>query len=339
MANEITSSFDEDGEVFESLAKENGKRTWSARKLMAALGYDNWSVFKKVIEKAMAACALIGAPIFDHFSQGTFSNEEGRALEDYTLSRFACGMVALNSDSKKRNVAAAQAYFVSLAEIFAGHTIEHAESMDRLAIREELSEREITLHQVAARAGVENHAKFNVAGYIGMYDMDYQSIRHLRGVSDKPKRSMLDFMGKDELAANLFRLSLTEGRIKKEGTYGQIPLENVAKQVGQRVRKTMHDEIGLYPEQLSTAQDIKEVRKGLKRAGSDMGAIDDLDAGRQMEQQVLDETMPRISDDAVEGCPECAGGSPVSHNGSRYCRSNSIASGGTRAHCTCDYCF
>jgi DNA-damage-inducible protein D len=69
---------DEDGVAFESLAKENGRRTWSARRLMAALGYDKWSSFKKVIEKAMSSCALLGVQIFDHFSLSKFEAVDGR---------------------------------------------------------------------------------------------------------------------------------------------------------------------------------------------------------------------------------------------------------------------
>ena len=331
--------FDEDGVSFESLAKENGKRTWSARGLMVALGYDNWSLFRKIIEKAMASCALLGVQIFDHFAPSKFKSAEGRELDDYTLSRFACGMTALNGDSKNRNVAAAQAYFVSLAEIFAGHGIEHAESMDRLAIREEISEREVTLSQTAARSGVENYASFSVAGYVGMYEMDYQDIRKIRNVSDKPRRSMLDFMGKDELAGNLFRLAMTEGRIKKEGTRGQIPLERVAKEVGKRVRKTMHEETGLYPEELPPAQDIKQIRKSLKSAGREFLPLDDMDAARRAEQRFLSEAIPESSLDAVPGCSECAGGNPAPHYGSANCRSGSIASGGPVAHCNCEFCY
>ena len=112
--------FDEEGAVFESLAKENGKRTWSARRLMIALGYDNWTAFKKVIDKAISACALLGVPVFEHFAPSKFENHDGKDLEDYALSRFASGMVALNGDSKNENVAAIQAYFVSMAEAFTG---------------------------------------------------------------------------------------------------------------------------------------------------------------------------------------------------------------------------
>jgi len=330
--------FDEEGEVFESLSKENGKRSWSARVLMKGLGYESWATFKKVIQKAISACSLIGADVFAHFVPSV-QTVDGRQTEDYQLTRFACGMTALNADSSKPNVAALQAHFVSIAEVFAEHRIEHAESMDRLAIRDEISDREIMLSETAASAGVENQARFRVAGYVAMYDMDYQSLRKLRGVSNLPKRSILDFMGKDELAGNLFRIAMTDGRIKKEGTRGQGPLEHVASSVGRRVRRMMHDEIGKYPEQLPTSQDIVEVRKGLKKAGSEIGSIDNLDEQRQIEGKVISEMMPHPSPEGVPGCAECAGGNPAPHYGSPHCTSGSIASGGTVAHCACDCCY
>lgn len=341
MADErLPAIFDEDGEVFESLAKENGKRTWSARRLMTVLGYENWPSFKKVVDKAMAACVLLGVPVFDHFSKSVLITPEGKETEDVALSRWACCMTALNGDSSKRNVAVAQAYFVSIAETFAGHAIEHAESMDRLAIREEITEREVTLSRTAARAGVEDYGRFNIAGYVGMYEMDYQSLRKLRNVSDKPKRSPLDFMGKDELAGNLFRMAMTEGRIKKEGTCGQKPLERVASQVGKRIRNTMYEETGRYPEELPTAQDIRQIRKGLKRAGKEISSVlDDVDGERRAEQLYLEQTRPDIAPDAVPGCSECAGGNPARHYGSASCKSGSIASGGDVPHCTCEFCY
>jgi DNA-damage-inducible protein D len=111
-------------------------------------------------------------------------------------------MTAMNADSKKPNVAAAQLYFVGIIETLIGYSIEHAESMDRFAIREEISEREIVLSKTAAAAGANRFDYFRSAGYRGMYDMPYQELRELRGVAGT-KRSVLDFMGKDELAGNL----------------------------------------------------------------------------------------------------------------------------------------
>lgn len=330
--------FEESGESFERMAKENGKRTWSARKLMTALGYEKWPTFKKVIEKAISACALLGVAVFDHFAPCK-EIVDGREVDDFSLSRFACCMTALNGDSSNRFVAAAQAYFVSLAELLADQRIEHAESMDRLAIREEISDREVTLSETAARAGVESYSKMRMAGYVGMYNMDYGSLRGFRGLSDLPKRSLLDFMGKDELAGNLFRLALTEGRIRRENASGQAPLEKIATDIGRRVRRTMHEETGLYPEQLPKAQDIREVRKGLKSASREFAPIDDLKAQRMIEERTMQEMLPPPSPDAVTGCPLCAGGDPAPHYGSPNCTSGSLASGGTVAHCKCDYCY
>jgi hypothetical protein len=116
-------------------------------------------------------------------------------------------------------------------------------------------------------------------------------------------------------------------------------LERVAKEVGKRVRQTMHDEIGLYPEQLPAAQDIREIRKGLKGAGKELLNLDDMDADRTAERLFLSQTMPDPSPNAVPGCAECAGGNPASHSGSIQCKSGSIASGGSVAHCNCGFCY
>ena len=140
-------------------------------------------------------------------------------------------------------------------------------------IREEISDREITLSGVANSAGVQVYEFFKNAGYRGMYNMNYKRLKEKKGVLD-PKRSLLDFMGRDELAHNLFRLSLTEGRIKKEGTRGQWALEQVAEEVGRRVRRTVIEETGVRPEDLPVTEDIKKVRSGIKQAHKEMKRID-----------------------------------------------------------------
>jgi DNA-damage-inducible protein D len=329
--------FDESGEVFEGLAKTNGSRYWSARDLMKVLGYNDWAAFKKVINKAISACALLNIQVFEMFVQAE-REIHGKVVEDFKLSRSACCMTALNADSKKRNVAAAQMYFVALVETLVGYSIEHAESMDRLAIREDISEREVLLSQAAAAAGVEQFDYFRSAGYRGMYDMPYQDLRKLRGVTGTG-RSVLDFMGKDELAGNLFRLTLTEGRLRRDRTSSQAQAEHVAEQVGHTVRRTMIEQTGVAPEQLPTAQDIRTVRRGLKKGTNEFGPLDDIESQRVIEAKVTGEMLPERGEDAVPGCAECAGGNLASHNGSPHCTSGSIASGGTKAHCTCDYCY
>jgi DNA-damage-inducible protein D len=237
--------FDVNRENFESLGFANGMRWWYARDLMRWLGYENWSSFFSAINRAIGTCTTLGIPVTDNFVQ-IQTARAGERCDDFKLSRFACCLVALNGDVKKPRVAAAQAYFVSLAEVVLRY-LRDAENVDRVMVSEEISDREITLSGVAKQAGVQVYEFFRNAGYRGMYNMNYSTLRERKGLTD-PKRSLLDFMGKDEFAANLFRLTLTEGRIKRDGTRGQGPLEIVAEQVGRRVRQTVIDETGVSPE-------------------------------------------------------------------------------------------
>lgn len=333
--------FDESGEVFEHIAKTNGSRYWFARDLMKVLGYTRWDIFRKAITKAFSACAV--AEINPSQTMEMFIPHQreldGKTVEDYKLSRSACYMITMGADSQKPGVAKAQTYFASLMETLIGYTFEQAESIDRINNREKISEREVTLSQAAAASGVRHFGLFRSAGYRGMYDMPYSDLRRLRGV-DGTDRSVLDFMGRDELAANLFRLTLTEGRLRRDQTSNQEDAEDVAEQVGRTVRKTLIDETGVAPEQLPTAQDVRQVRRALRTGTVQFGAqLDNVTLERAVEAETLHHLLPAINEDAVPGCPECAGGHPASHNGSADCTSGSIASGGAVAHCTCDYCY
>lgn len=320
---------------FESLADEESTRYWSARSLMAALGYESWAQFKKALSRAMAACVAIGVNMQDCFVAVTVV-ADGKKQEDFKLTRFACLLTAMNGDSKKPNVAAAQAYFIHLAMAVSDIPIP-AESVDRIVIREEISDRERTLTRAAKSVGVEFYDRFQNAGYRGMYDMDLKALKRLKGMPDL-KRSLLDFMGKDELAANLFRLSLTEGRIRRDGFTGQAQAEKAAESVGRRVRNAMIEETGQKPEDLPIANDIREVRRGLKDTNKGFGLfIDDLEAQRVLEAEDAS-GQPLGLPSIVPGCLDCANGNPFSHRGSEYCTSGSIASGGHVAHCSCDYC-
>ncbi len=236
-------------------------------------------------------------------------------------------------------VAQAQAYFAALAEIIVGYSIEHDESMDRLATREDISAQEVDLTKTAAAAGVVRFDYFKSAGYRGMYDMPYSELRKLRGVADKTGRSVYDFMGREELAANLFRLTLTEGRLKRDRTSNQADAEHVAEDVGRKVRNTMIEQTGVTPESLPTAQDIKIVRRGIKASLREFPVMDDLEGQKLIESQAIEEMTPDVGDDAVPGCPECASGSRVPHHGSPRCTSGWLASGGPKSHCTCEHCY
>jgi len=252
---------------FEGKCRENGFVYWWGSELMTQLGYESEASFNKAINKAMTTCNTLNIQIFDNFVQ-CVNSDTGKT--DFKLSRFACYLTVMNSDSKKTAVAKAQAYFATLAGAVQDH-ISEVNKIDRIVIRDEISERETSLSSVANQAKVTNYGFFQNAGYRGMYNMNLGKLKEMRGIDSK--RSPLDFMGKEELAANLFRITQTELKIKQEGINGQSRLENAAQSVGKEVRQTMIKISGIAPEKLKIEQDIKEVKKDLKAKNKNIKAI------------------------------------------------------------------
>ncbi len=261
---------------FETKSYENGFTFWLASELMELLGYDGWQSFQNPINKAMTTCTTLGIAVFDNFVQqpGTL---HGKAINDVKLSRFACYLVVMNADSKKHPVAAAQAYFASLAGAVQTY-LQEANNVERLIVRDEITDREKSLSGVAQMAGVERYDYFRNAGYRGMYNTNIKKLKVLRHIPDG--KSLLDFMGKDELAANLFRMTQTELKIKQDNIYGQKQLEVTAERVGKQVRETMISISGIAPENLPVHADIHEVKKGLKQKNKEIKKIDKKKGGK-----------------------------------------------------------
>jgi len=262
-------SFDEGSGTFEDFGSSNGIRFWFASDLARFLGYESLATFRKAINKAMAACATLDIPVEENFVP--VKKEDGR--QDLKLSRFGCYLAAMNGDVKKPEVAKAQAYFAAMAETVR-HYLQEVENVDRVLLRSEMSEREKSLAGVVKQAGVQGvgYALFQNAGYRGMYNMNLSDLKRVKGMSGD--KSLLDYMGKTEMAANLFRITQTEERIKNEGVKGQHNLEKTAEHVGRRVRATMHELSNTYPENLPISEDIKQVRNGLKKTQKRLLDID-----------------------------------------------------------------
>jgi DNA-damage-inducible protein D len=257
--------------AFEEIGAANGG-FWYARQLMDLLGYESFPAFQKALGRAISTLSTLEIPITEGFTQVERDIDGGRC-SDYKLTRFACYLVAMNGDTNKPEVAAAQYYFSSMAEAVR-QIHSSADSVARVQIRDEISQRERSLSGVAKSAGVivERYGLFQNAGYRGMYCMDYSRLREYKGI--KENRSLLDFMGKQEMAANLFRITETEAKIKNQGVRGQQALEHAAETVGKTVRETMLRTSGTAPENLPIADDIKKVRSGLKKAGRELKKID-----------------------------------------------------------------
>ena len=253
---------------FEEIKKidENGIEYWEARELMPLLGYFKWSNFEKVvIKKAKTACKKSKQTIDYHFADvgkmikiavGT-SRETTRKIQDYKLSRYACYLIAQNGDPQKQEIANAQTYFAIQTrrqEVF--QQLEKSEQ--RLSLRGKVKTHNKELNTTAYRAGVKNFGKFNNAGYLGLYGMNAKSVQKKKRIGSD---SVLDRAGATELAANLFRITQTDEKLKKEKIKGEGKATFTHIVVGQKVRKSIKDIGGTMPENLSPEPHIKQLEK------------------------------------------------------------------------------
>lgn len=243
---------------------ENGIEFWKARELMPVLGYEKWEKAEEVIARAARACINSGQDVDNHFHQTGKMVEIGsntvRKVKDYKLDRYACYLIAQNGDSKKSEIALAQTYFALQTrkqEIFEGLS----ESERRLFVRNQVKTQNKKLTGVAKDSGVTKFGLFHDAGYRGLYNMSLADIKKRKGIQ---KGDLLDRAGTTELAANLFRITQTEEKLKKDSVYGDYSARSIHNMVGGRVRQTIKSINGVMPEDLSPEKDIKELKKELK---------------------------------------------------------------------------
>jgi len=263
-------TLDFDKEHFENHSNQNGFVYWYASELKDILGYKTDVSFNKSINKAISVCTTLNINILDNFIQEQ-RNLNGKVFIDYKLSRFACYLVVMNCDTKMPIVSQAQVYFATLAGAIQDY-ISETQNIERVIIREEISNHEKILHGIVNNAGVENYPFFQNAGYRGMYNMNIKDLKNIRGVGER--QSLLDFMGGTELAANLFRITQTEERIKQKNIKGQNNLEYTHNEMGKIVRQTMQKMSGILPENLPQNEDIKDVKKELKQKNKKFKEID-----------------------------------------------------------------
>src|SRR6266566_9403979 len=231
----------------ESIKQTNsyGAESWSARDLMKILGYARWGNFKNAIERAEEACNNIGQSVDSHFLQAgkmiNIGSGGQREVKDYLLSRFACYLIAQNGDPRKKEIAEAQAYFaVSTRKQELAQLLENQE--ERLKLRERVTENNKALAQAASQAGVlsQNFGVFQNAGYKGLYgELGIVDIKERKQINQR--EDLLDSMGQAELAANDFRITQTEERLRREGTIGQTNAMGVHHEVGKKVRNAIQD--------------------------------------------------------------------------------------------------
>ncbi|OFX35848.1 MAG: damage-inducible protein [Bacteroidetes bacterium GWA2_32_17] len=250
---------------FEDFKIENGITYWWASDLMTMLGYKDMKSFQKVLDRATKAFVSLNIPHYENII-AELREKDGHNVQDFKLTRFACYMSVMNGDPKKVEVAQAQVYFAQQTRKFELY-IQNNNELDRLLIREELTEGNKSLASVVKQAGLIDFAKFHNAGYLGMYNMPSWQLEKKRGVK---KGKLMDYMGRTELAANLFRVTQTEERIKNEGITGQANLEQTHFQVGKEVRGIVQKNVGKNPENLIQEKLLSDIKKELKEGHKKM---------------------------------------------------------------------
>lgn len=238
----------------------NGAEYWTARELAPLLDYPQYRNFLPVIERAKEACHQSGHDVADHFADirkmVDIGSSAQRPVEDTQLTRYACYLIVQNGDPSKPVIANGQTYFAlqtrrqELSD--AAKFIELSEDERRLAIRNDLAEHNKALSSAAKGAGVEtpiDYAVFQDHGYKGLYGgLGAKDIHAVKGL--KKSHKILDHMGSTELAANLFRATQTEEKLKREGIQGKTQANRAHHEVGAKVRQTIKELGGTMPEKM-----------------------------------------------------------------------------------------
>ncbi len=255
---------------------DDGSEFWYARELSIVLDYVQWRNFAKVLERAILACKNSGQHILDHFAEVSKMVEIGvstKQLTDYKLTRYACYLIVQNGDPRKEVIALGQTYFAiqTRRQEVADYFNQLDEDNKRLVIRGDIKQWNQMLAEAAHNAGVisnEEYATFQNAGYMGLYGgLQVEDIHHKKGLKKNDK--ILDFMGSTELIANLFRISQTEEKLKKDNIDSPDLANETHFIVGKEVRGTIERVGGTMPEDLpvptkSISQVEREQLKKLK---------------------------------------------------------------------------
>lgn len=257
---------------FEQIRRINdvGNEYWSSRDFAKVLYYSDYRNFEQVIAKARTACFNSGQRIDDHFVDVTEMVELGsgakRQVKSSYLSRYACYLIVQNADPSKEIVALGQTYFA--VQTRKQELTEQAiEDQRRLLLREEMRQHNVKLADSAKDAGViepRDYAIFQNHGYMGLYGgLTAQGIHQHKNL--KKNQQILDHMGSTELAANLFRATQAEEKLRREQITGKAKANQAHREVGAKVRQTIKELGGTEPEELPVVESIKKPESTSKK--------------------------------------------------------------------------
>ena len=251
---------------------ENGIEFWYARELQKVLDYKEWRKFENVIQKAIMACKNTGISEVDHFVGADKMVQIGSGAErkqkDYKLTRYACYLIAQNGDSRKKVIALAQTYFAIQTrkqEISEKEYSLLTEDEKRFYQRNLTRKGNYSLNQTAKNAGVKNFDKFHNSGYKGLYNGETaDDIAKRKGL--RYREDILDNMGSEELAANLFRITQTESKLKRDNISTEKEANKTHYNIGKNIREVIAKNGGTMPENLPTPEkSLKQFEKESKK--------------------------------------------------------------------------
>ncbi|MBR3761626.1 MAG: DNA damage-inducible protein D [Lachnospiraceae bacterium] len=258
--------------LFDSIRhiNEYGEEYWYARELSKVLEYKDFRNFELTIFKAMEACSNSGFEITDHFGEVTemvtIGSGAQRGFNSYTLDRYACYLIVMNGDPRKNVIALGQTYFAvkTRQQELIDNYDQLTEDRKRLAIRREMKEHNKSLAEAAKNAGIiepKDYAIFQNRGYQGLYNgLGAKDIHARKNL--KPSQNILDHMGSTELAANLFRATQADEKLRRDNVTGKVEAGNVHYAVGKEVRNTIKRLGGTMPEDLPTPdKSIKQIER------------------------------------------------------------------------------
>ena len=272
-------------QTFESIkhVNEYGEEYWLARELQLVLEYTQWRRFSDAIERAKLACKNSGFAVEDHFADGGKMVDIGsgaeRQIDDVMLSRYACYLIVMNGDPRKEVIAIGQSYFAvkTRQQELIDNYEQMSEDQKRLAIRNEMIAHNKSLAEAAQMAGIADqreYAIFQNKGYQGLYGgLGAKEIHARKGL--KKSQKILDHMGSTELAANLFRATQTDEKLRRENIQGKQAAYDTHYEVGKKVRQTIKELGGTMPEDLPTPQksiaqiEREQEKRKLKPGGDD----------------------------------------------------------------------
>lgn len=271
-------------QTFESIkhVNEYGEEYWLARELQPVLEYAQWRRFSDAIERAKLACKNSGFAVEDHFADVGKMVDIGsgaeREIDDVMLSRYACYLIVMNGDPRKEVIAIGQSYFAvkTRQQELIDNYEQMTEDQKHLAIRNEMIAHNKSLAEAAQMAGIADqreYAIFQNKGYQGLYGgLGAKEIHARKGL--KKSQKILDHMGSTELAANLFRATQTDEKLRRENIQGKQAAYDTHYQVGKKVRQTIKELGGTMPEDLPTpqksiAQIEREQEKRKLKSGGD----------------------------------------------------------------------